>query len=453
MKHKLDKTALFLSAIVFVVFLVVCILSYSSKRAKLLERLVNPKALIPIEIDEKYGYMNSNGKIVISPKYSKASSWVGDFALVAVRKDYSEKIRIIDKNEKVYFSVDYLSDVLAVPEYKIWVIEGKLYDSKLKLISDESDEVTYLRDGFLEYRNEKNKLTGLMNYKGKKTYSYKFTDKNESVDFSVSATSSKNRYKYCIATNNKKTALINCNTGKIIYNYSKDIISSLDNNVFLINREKSNKNNQIVVVDNDKEIYKTYNTNNEIIYYNNIVVSENKDNYKKTYYNLKNKKTSESLFAGESLSRFESEEFDQYRVFSIGADDGVLKNDKVILPAKYSQIYPLDTKIYEYLKRVKNKEYVFAKKDDKYYLINLKNKKVIKEFNTDRITTYEESFFVTYKDNLTDETIIYNLLSNKTFKVNEDVDFDIDLNYFLIEGKKDYIYYNVNMKEIYRQER
>ena len=347
MKHKLDKTALFLSAIVFVVFLVVCILSYSSKRAKLLERLVNPKALIPIEIDEKYGYMNSNGKIVISPKYSKASSWVGDFALVAVRKDYSEKIRIIDKNEKVYFSVDYLSDVLAVPEYKIWVIEGKLYDSKLKLISDESDEVTYLRDGFLEYRNEKTKLTGLMNYKGKKTYSYKFTDKNESVDFSVSATSSKNRYKYCIATNNKKTALINCNTGKIIYNYSKDIISSLDNNVFLINREKSNKNNQIVVVDNDKEIYKTYNTNNEIIYYNNIVVSENKDNYKKTYYNLKNKKTSESLFAGESLSRFESEEFDQYRVFSIGADDGVLKNDKVILPAKYSQIYPLDTKIYE----------------------------------------------------------------------------------------------------------
>ena len=208
-----------------------------------------------------------------------------------------------------------------------------------------------------------------------------------------------------------------------------------------------------MVVDKDKEIYKTYNTNNKITYYNNIIVSENKDNYKTTYYNLKTKKTSESLFADNISSDFEKEEFDQYRVFSLGVDKGILKDDKVIIPAKYSEIYPLNSKIYEYLKQVKNKEYVFAKKDDKYYLINLKNKKVIREFNADRLSVYKESFFITYEDKLTDETIIYNLLSNKAFKINENVDFGIELNYFVLDNDKDYIYYNANMKEIYRQER
>ena len=119
----------------------------------------------------------------------------------------------------------------------------------------------------------------------------------------------------------------------------------------------------------------------------------------------------------------------------------------MVIPCKYSNISTFQEPLNTYLK-TKNKNYIIATTDDKTQLINLKNKKVVKEFNTTRLVDKYEGPFVCYYQN--DDVVIYNILTKKEIKIKDATINLVGSNYIstiTTSGKLNY--YNSNLKLIY----
>ena len=124
-----------------------------------------------------------------------------------------------------------------------------------------------------------------------------------------------------------------------------------------------------------------------------------------------------------------------------------MKKNKMVIPCKYSNISTFQEPLNTYLK-TKNKNYIIATTDDKTQLINLKNKKVVKEFNTTRLVDKYEGPFVCYYQN--DDVVIYNILTKKEIKIKDATINLVGSNYIstiTTSGKLNY--YNSNLKLIY----
>ena len=124
-----------------------------------------------------------------------------------------------------------------------------------------------------------------------------------------------------------------------------------------------------------------------------------------------------------------------------------MKKNRMVIPCKYRNISTFQEPLNTYLK-TKNKNYIIATTDDKTQLINLKNQKVVEEFNTTRLVDKYEGPFVYYYQN--DDVVIYNILTKKEIKIKDATINLVGSNYIsaiTTSGKLNY--YNSNLKLIY----
>ena len=127
-----------------------------------------------------------------------------------------------------------------------------------------------------------------------------------------------------------------------------------------------------------------------------------------------------------------------------------MNGDKIILPCEWNDFNYLDNGMYSYLSST-DKKYIIGEKDDKSYLINLRNKKIVQEFLTDDINKKEGSSFLYFYNKNTKKLTVYNMISNKLIELDSNKPDSIyaKFNYIMIRENKKNTYYNIKLDAIY----
>ena len=215
--------------------------------------------LIKIEQKQKVGYINSDGNVIVKPKYLYGTDFYKGHAIV---KNYNNLFGIINgkgNNDisfgNIFSAVQY-SDRYIISKFTNEGLKMGLLDSNLKEVTRfKYDNLAYSDSGiFIFTENDK---MGMMNKDGKELFSYKvdeIDDRNISLDVSK-VTDKTVSNTYAKIKINESSTIINIKTGKEVYKYTLDDIRVLDNNVFYIKNEKGN--NLYFVIKDDQVVFQT----------------------------------------------------------------------------------------------------------------------------------------------------------------------------------------------------
>ena len=426
------------------------------------EQVYNTESLILIEENSKYGYIDTNGKVVITPQFDSATQFYGKYAKVAIKKEVngikSTIYQVIDEKGNVKAEAKYSSNIEYVDEENMWVINGQLCDSNLKTLSPKGFEVDYEDEGYFKWYNYEKKTAGIMNKSGKITYTYQFEDGEDYFSVDPSHTDESLKDTYCrVNVENEKYAIVNCNTGKVIYDYTKDYISEHSDNIFEISDKKTYSFIEKLYIQDDKIIYKITDKRDSLYYYETgkyvqITDYDKPYNEKYSYIDIttgeiskeKPKNTEQKTLTNEW------EKYTKMQKFNCSNGYGIMSGDTIKLQCEWSNIYYFDLELYKYLS-ARGKNYIMAKKDDKTYIINLKTNKTEAELNAGYIYNSDGSTFVSYTDAETKKKVYYNLITNKAISFESDITVRVYSNYIVANENGKKVYYNTELKQIYTE--
>ena len=438
--------------------------SESKKEAERIEQKFEIDKPIPVRKGEKYGYIDTKGKFVITPEYEDANEFVGDYAIVKQKNDVDgielSSYLIINKKGKVI--KESTSLIKYIEDDNKWLIDYILYDENMKQISPKGVRVSEASDGYYIWVSDNDKTGGIMNNKGKKTYTYQFQEKESYITFDVSENDESLTENYCLMNvENDKYAIVNCDTGTVVIDYKTNYLTDQDDNIFGVCKENSYSTDHYVYIQNDKIAYRTPNDSGydvSLKYYPGYVQIRDKNkeySERYTYLHTDTLKEEKTTPLGEE----EPEELDEWETLTSNkkvtcdAGYGLMNEEKITLPCEYSSLKYLDIDLYKYLKDQK-KNYLYGHKNDKWYLIDLNTKKTIYEFNANYIHQENDTTFMTYTDSDTKELKIFNLVTGKTLSVkDEDINDYYYSNYVKIkyEDTNEVKYYNTDLELIYTE--
>lgn len=470
-KKPIDKKKIIIICGVLValvaVFLVYKFFFSGTKIDKSIATKFDEEGLILVEKDSKYGYIDTNGKFVIEPIYEYASSFYGNYAVVKaeIEKDSLKETvyQLIDKKGNVKYTSEY-SDFEYIESKDIWIIEDKLFSGDLKQLTPDTVSIDYNEyygydDGddsiYFEYEDSKDNTAGIMDVNGKKIYTYKYKSGESYFTFDIDK--GKNDEFYCLVNiENEKYGIVNCKTGKVIYDLTTNYISNDKTSMYEIKNKETYDLVEYIVLNGDKIVYRTQ--KDESIYHQGKYLEiYDRDTYDDKYIDIKTgKELSEEPEYEDEEEVEEIDEWEEYTKltkFSCDKGYGIMNSDKVVLPCEYDSISYLDIDLYKYIKS-KGKNYILVSKKDKYNLYDLDSKKVITNFNSDDVKLSSKSTFITfvnYNDSKT-SYIIYNLVTGKSLKLTHS-DYSIHSNYITVDdedsGKTKY--YNTKLELIYTE--
>lgn len=409
--------------------------------------------------DNKYGFMDINGNVIIEPIYKSANEFEDsykDYTYVSYddsKSGYSNTIAyLIDKKGNIKATGGAQSDFRHITDYNVWLINDQLYDEELNKITSDDLKVYYEGYGYFTWKNNTNKTEGVMNSKGEITYTYQLL--NDDYSFTIHPSDNDHNLKdnYGVAiVNNKKYAIINLDTGKIIVDYTDAHISCENYNRFEI--IKNYDFDSRLYIFNDEIVFKSNNKSSTIEYNNNYITIYDSDNEEYTYYDAQTgKKLNEKPKTEIPKYSTELEQYLKMNVFSCDEGKGFESEDGIKIPCEWDSIDILmELNLYKKLER-NGKSYIFAEKDNKKYLLNINTGKVVAKFNAKHIHFYSDSPFIYYKDEDLNKTIVYNLITGKSISVENEVTIYQKSESVIIEAENKKDYYNMNMKLIYTEE-
>lgn len=407
----------------------------------------NPDNLIAIKEAGKYGYIDTNGKSVIAAKYLEAYDFFGEYAVVVNEED-SGLYKMIDHNGNEKLTANskpnYYSD------YGVWEIDERIYNDNLKAISDPEYKVKYIKNGYFTYVNNNKKESGIINAEGNILFSWSGNDINAVISNNAYDTSDI----YAVVTAEDKDVIIfSLKEEKISYNKSSTnfSIESVNNNIFKIFDKVNNKNYWIYLKDGNI-LYEAFNAEFLDIYdYVNqiLVVTEGGSNY---YFDANSRRVSidKPKKSEIILNKY------GYNIFEKSKKYGISKDDEIIIKPTYEAIEFFNKNIFYNLKTNGDK-LAIGKLNGKTEIIDLEKGKMIETFYTTDFSVREDSAFLVmniYQNEDSKELktyIIYNLLTKKTMNVNADSIIHFGTNYITISNQKGKSYYNLALKEIYKE--
>lgn len=433
----------------------------------------NELILVKSKENNKYGYINLDGTFVIEPQFKTASAFVDNYAIV------SKETTIEDNTSLYYHVIDTKGNVKAtatstyyleyIEDYKIWVINDVLYDSNLNKLSEDGIDVQYEDNGYLKWTNTQNKTAGIMNAMGQLTFTYQFQNNETSFSFVSEDIHSSQNERYCaIRVNYDKDAIVNCDTGKKVYDFIENRITSYDDHIFIIYDSSTFETISKIFINNDSVVYTGEGSRIYLSYYGSGYLSIT--DYDKPYaerYSYYNTKTGEFTATSptdlynyststniDNDSLWESET--NIQKFSCSNGYGLMSENNIKIPCEWTSIKYFNIDLYKYLSS-NGKKYVLGTRDNKSYLIDLKTNSAVAEFNASA-TSSSDSTFIYYKDALTNKMNIYNLLTGKSLEIDNDSYYDAVysytpyLNYFTLKEDNKRYYYNMNLKVFYIEE-
>ncbi|MCM1370740.1 MAG: WG repeat-containing protein [Clostridium sp.] len=446
-----------ISAIALLTFMVI-LLGFIIKmiiggKSNYLEQIYNINNPIVIEKKGLYGYIDAKGNILLEPTYLSATQFYGDFAVVGIEdktNPLGTKYQIINKKGKKILESQYSTNIKYIDDYRIWIVDNKLYNSKLKQLTKD-DYIVYYEDyGYLTYINSKMNEVGIINFDGKIIFKQKNSDES-TIDIEISKTDLEEHYaKICIRGETDK--IISLQTGKIIYENEEKNSEILvkDDNIFIINNNpKSN-----LYLKDEKVMYRLDKNINEMSLYSDDILKIDYG-YKYSSYGLTQRYYYHNFITGEVLKE-EPLEGNLKKVLNIYTEYncldkiGLKENEKIILPCEYDKILYLPSDLYNYLNITKSLKLIITKKDGNIELKDIKSLKTLYIFENDSINTYNESTFIKVKSD--NNILIYNLYTGlyKTFDIKKEI--DIYPNYIKVTKDKTVEYYNTSLEKIYEIE-
>ena len=411
-------------------------------------------AYIPFSKDGLYGYMDTNGKVVIEPQYESAGEFNNGLAHVSLVTEGSflREYQVIDKkgNAKINYKIHYTP-----LENGNILIDSVLYTKKYKKITDDKYKIAYDSSAkLLKWETATDTNKGLMDLDGKIIYTHKFKSDYGYLYVDRSDVPENFKDNYCVikvSDDGYKYGIINCKTGKVVYNLTEKTIYEYDNNIFKIYAEDYDYNR--VYVQDDKVVY-TAKLNEDLYYYGDGYLYTYDEKSNRVYINTKTgKEQSEKpeikldVDLKNELSDWELatgfEKIESNRGY------GLLYGNKVAVPCEWDKIYPFPESVQNYLTTT-GKGYVVAKRSSEYYLVSTKNGKTITKFDATDVETGKNSVFVSYKDKDKKVYSVYSMISGKS--LSSDKEIAVGPNYVIVtaDGKKNY--YNSNLKLIYTGE-
>ena len=292
---------------------------------------------------------------------------------------------------------------------------------------------------------------------GKITYTYNFAEGESYIQVTPSIVDATLKDIYCrVSIESNKYGIVNCNTGKIIYDYTDKFIFSEGNNIFSVNSKENYELITILYIQNDKIIYQSSSEQVSLDYSGNGYITindKNKNNSERySYIDLSTGQITTTKPSYPIIPSIDEwEEFTNLQKFNCSNGYGLKNGENIIIPCEWSSIEYFDLSIYKYLSSI-DKEYVIAEKNNKTYLINLKNGKSEAEFNTTQIYKNSESPFIYYTDSVTGRQEIYNLITEKSMSAGKNTTISTYMNYITLEENGALNYYNNNLKLIYTEE-
>lgn len=412
-----------------------------------------------IKKNDKYGYVDTTGKVLIEPIYIEAHAFHGNYAEVTQKSSKETSHQMIDREGNVIMSSKYSFSSKYIEDYKVWIIHNKLYDENLKQLSIENPDVEYRGGGYFVFKNYNTSECGIMNAQGKVTYRYKLQDDEVYIDLTDSSDDVSLQEDYrvisIIGKNSTRYAIINCETGKIVYNFTNSQIHDKGSNLFMIENEKDSTASEIIYIQKDKIIYQTTNTHRSVNYLNTgyIAIEDDFDIYKDdymTYFNLRTKKTTKEIPKSDRYEKDDVELLTGQYTYDCNSKKGIQKDDKVILNCEWNNINYFKFQLYQYLKS-NGKDYVMGNTDKGIALIDLNTSRVVTTFNTSYIKQLSTSTFINYKDKSTDEIICYNLMTGQSEKFSSQSTIQMYVNYIKVKENDQTKYYDMNLKLFYTE--
>ena len=425
---------------------------------------------IAIKKGKLYGFIDTEGKTIIEPKYDAVvEDFHGNFAIVYNEDDSSDtsyfdyddrNYFVISKSGEEKFQANYRGNIEYFEDYNAWIINSRLYDEKLNPITEENNSISYVDNGYVSFRNNTDDTFGVMDMKGNVKYTKKIPEGDSFISADLDDRDSSLKEVYGVLTlRDGKDAIVNFETGKVVYDYGqKNVIVEEDNIFKLYDNDKPDEDQKIYVA-NDKIVFET--DKNAIIdleFYSlkdQILRVEYNYSNKYKYYDIKNNQLQDTPPAGSSSSNYSPDiielEFG-YKEMSCNGKKGIVKGEEIILPCDYMEISFINSNVFKYIRNKTGKEIVATFNDGKYFAIDLKSKAVLKEFNEGYLNYSQSSVFLfndTYRDN---PITVYNMLNNKSSDFDKDSEMEYYTNYFTVEkdGKK--AYYNGDFKKIYEED-
>ncbi|MDO5394160.1 MAG: WG repeat-containing protein [Mycoplasmatota bacterium] len=465
-----SKTAIFVAigaiviTLIAIIAFIILLPNNEEKKAKeSINNKFNPEKLIAVKKDNNYGYINTKGKMVIEAKYEAASEFYGNHAIVRTeaKVDGVNKsvYQIIDKNGKVKKQAE--GNIKYLSESDMWIIEEKLYNSSMKKISPNDVRVQEADENYFVWVNSKKNTGGIMNSEGKITYTYKFQTGEDYINIEPSEVDETLKETYCrVNIENEKFAIVNCDNGKVVYDFTPKYIAVDDDNIFEINKLNSYTDEAYIYFQNDKIVYQTtVPAHVSIRYYPGYLsISDSTKAYSDGRYTYLNLKTMEIKSERPTDSNEETADLDEwekytgYKELYQNGKYGLSKDTEIILKAEWDRLEYLNVDLYKYLKANK-KDYIYARKDNSWYLVNLKDQKPVHQFKTSYIYPNAKSTFMYYTDKETNNKKVFNLLSEKTLNIPSGTYLSVYSNYITVKDNstKNLKYYNTDLELIYTE--
>ena len=383
-KNKKVKKIVFKSMLYVIIALLLgfeFLINTADKTLKSLRVYAKDDQPIRIVQNEKYGYINSFGTKIASPKYSYGENFIKGYAIV---KDYSNLPLVINRSGNVAVPTGYYFSIIRCDED---IIASKVTKKGLKygiLNSDLKIKAKFLYDmitykkGFYTY--SKGNSVGIINKEGKDIYNYKLTENvDKKIIVNVSEVNDNKNTSYAVVTVNGSSVIINTNTGKVITTPTINAIEALENNVF---SEKTESGKKYFYVYDDKVLVEqdTYNLLRINSISSGVLTAIDKDmKYKyistKTLEQLNDNLTEDSVYYGDNVFMYKSYDFEK------NLDSIVLiKNGEVIKTILGYNVY----------KPFKNGAAILSYPDGTYTYINengdfITNDKYEKAFEFDKL--------------------------------------------------------------------
>ena len=451
--------------VIILLIVIIPLLNTSSSKADygLIYDAKNP---IIIKKDGKYGFVNSNGKVILEPKYEDLSYFVGDYAVGVLdesKEDAENYYEVINNKGKVALTAKYYSLDLDV-ENGTWIINDHLYDKNLKQLTPNELLVDYEEAGYLTYTDIANNESGIMNSTGKKLYVIKESSVS-SVDISLNEYDEKEVYAIVSPYTDGKEIeyIISLKNGKKLYDLpdpDKYYSNAEDNGIFYYYPDGEYDKHKFLYFYNNKLAYEAtdYLDDMEVYDYKNQILKldygydydELGKKQRYYYYDVKNKTMLDKYDADDEENNLLEATYG-YKTYSTNYKYGIMQDKTVIVEAKYDSIDFIDKEAFLYLKDKKNIEPVLLEKDDKTTLMNISNQKELFTFNSD--TVYNEGTFVygkVYDDDYElKEYEVYNLLTGKSLTISGDNDIDFTPTSLEVTKDKKTTYYNVSLEKVY----
>ena len=345
----------------------------NSKLNKIIQYSLEKDRLITISKNGLYGFLDYKGNEVVKPEYNYVIDYSGKYAIASKDSKYyliDGKGKVVKESKKA-IQYDEVNDN--------YVVDGRLYNNKLKAISNKTDTIYSVGYGYYRYETADGKKTGIMNTKGKKVYSEKKNEDGRIMVY-INDVNENNKNVYCAVTpDNALFTIINCDTGKTIVKYDANTILANGDNIFQIQTKDGHRN---IFIKNDKIVLETKNAPRMIFVNKGYIVYKETEEGEYKYFDVKtNKITKEEPFGFDQISKTDFEEATGISRINSNGKYGLIKDDKVIVPCEYDKITFFSNDLYNNLAK-QGKHYVIARGNKSTYLYDLKTHKRVKEFKT-----------------------------------------------------------------------